>query len=187
VNEDSDGPKLWAKRASYAASAISQLVLAALATGLLLHRRRGHPSGAKEQGATARLLAWPHGRLLVGLLAIVIIGFGIGFVVQGLRRRFVRHLEQQKLYPTTRRAAEIVGLAGHAARGIVYGLIGLFLIDSARRFDPNRAVGLDGALRRLAARPWGPLALAVVAAGLLCFAAYCALMAKYREITPQGA
>jgi hypothetical protein len=50
---------------------------------------------------------------------------------------------------------------------------------AAATFDPARATGLDGALRTLAAEPYGQWVLTVIAAGLASFSVYCAIRARH--------
>ena len=52
-----------------------------------------------------------------------------------------------------------VGVAGHPARGVVLGLIGVFIVKAAMEYDPNEAIGLDGALQKLANTTYGPYLL----------------------------
>jgi hypothetical protein len=72
--------------------------------------------------------------------------------------------------------------AGLVARGVVFALIGYGLIKAALDYDSNKAIGLDGALRKLAHASYGPLLLAIVAAGLVMFAAYSLADARYRKV-----
>jgi hypothetical protein len=65
---------------------------------------------------------------------------------------------------------------------IVFGLIGVFLIKAAVEYNPNTAIGLDGALRKLAAQTSGSVLLGLVAAGLIAFALYSLSDARYRRI-----
>jgi hypothetical protein len=81
-----------------------------------------------------------------------------------------------------RRAYELVGLGGHLARMVVFGLIGIFLVKAAIDYNPRQAVGLDGALAKLTHYSYGPLLLGVVAAGLIAFAVYSLSDARYRRI-----
>jgi hypothetical protein len=46
----------------------------------------------------------------------------------------------------------------------------------------NEAIGIDGALRKLAEQPYGVPLLGPVAAGLLAYAAYSLVQARYREV-----
>ena len=48
---------------------------------------------------------------------------------------------------------------GHLARMVVFGLVGVFLIKAAVDYNPNEAIGLDGALAKLANHSYGPYLL----------------------------
>jgi hypothetical protein len=65
---------------------------------------------------------------------------------------------------------------------VVFGLVGIFLIKAAIDFNPNKAVGLDGALAKIAHASYGPFLLGVVAAGLIAFGMYSLSDARYRRI-----
>jgi hypothetical protein len=65
---------------------------------------------------------------------------------------------------------------------VVFGLVGIFLIKAAIDFDPNKAVGLDGALAKIVHRSYGSVLLGIVAAGLIAFALYSLSDARYRKI-----
>ena len=73
-------------------------------------------------------------------------------------------------------------MIGHLARMVVFGLIGIFLVKAAIDYNPQTAVGLDGALAKLVHRAYGPWILGVVAAGLVAFALYSLSDARYRRI-----
>jgi hypothetical protein len=65
---------------------------------------------------------------------------------------------------------------------VAFGLIGIFLIQAARTYDPSKAVGLDGALARLAHQSYGSFLLGLVAAGLIAFGLFSITEARYRRI-----
>jgi hypothetical protein len=73
-------------------------------------------------------------------------------------------------------------VAGHCARAVVFALIGYGLIKAALDYDSKKAIGLDGALRKLAHASYGPLLLGIVAAGLVMFAVYSIVDARYRKV-----
>jgi hypothetical protein len=75
-----------------------------------------------------------------------------------------------------------IGLVGHLARMVVFGLVGVFLIKAAIDFNPQKAVGVDGALAMLQHNSYGPFLLGIVAAGLIAFALYSLSDARYRRI-----
>ena len=81
-----------------------------------------------------------------------------------------------------RRWATRIGVVGLLARLVVFGLIGVFAIKAAIQYDPNEAIGLDGALQKLAQQSYGPWLLGLTAAGLLAYAVYCFADARYRKV-----
>ena len=58
------------------------------------------------------------------------------------------------------------------ARGTVFGTAGVFLVVAGINASPDRAKGVDAALRTLARTPAGPWLLVAVAAGLVLFGTY---------------
>jgi hypothetical protein len=75
-----------------------------------------------------------------------------------------------------------LGVIGLCARGVVFAVIGWFVIKAAIEFDPQKAVGLGGALAKLTQAPYGGAVLGVTAAGLLVFGAFCLAQARYRDV-----
>ncbi len=75
-----------------------------------------------------------------------------------------------------------VGRFGLAARGIVFGIVGSFLIVAALRTDAEQARGLCEALAGLAGGSFGPWLLAVVALGFVAYGLYTLAEARYRWI-----
>jgi hypothetical protein len=76
-----------------------------------------------------------------------------------------------------------LGQAGYAARAVVYVLLGVFLIQAAIAFDPDRAKGLSQSLHSLAGSAWGQLVLWAVGLGLLAFGVFTLAEARYRKAT----
>ena len=56
------------------------------------------------------------------------------------------------------------------------------MIKAAIDYAPSKAVGLDGALAKLAHQTYGPFLLGVVAIGLVAFGLYSITDARYRRI-----
>ena len=83
---------------------------------------------------------------------------------------------------TTRTWAVRSGVAGLAARGVIFAIVGVFLAKAAYEYDPQEAVGIDGALAKLADQAWGTWLLAAVAIGLLAYGAFCLVQARYRRV-----
>jgi Domain of Unknown Function (DUF1206) len=169
------------KRIGYGASAAIHLALFGFAISLLAGSggsSSGSGSGSgQEQETTAGVLGWPGGRAIVIIAALIIIGVGAYNAYRGITKRF---MEDLAVGGDARRVVEPLGVVGHVARGVVFALIGVFLMKAAVEYDPSEAVGLDGALARLADQPYGQALLGLTAVGLLAYAAYCVADARYR-------
>ncbi|WP_232224209.1 DUF1206 domain-containing protein [Mastigocladopsis repens] len=68
------------------------------------------------------------------------------------------------------------------ARGIVFCIIGWFLIQAATQSDASQAGGLGEALQTLAQQPYGPWLLGLVALGLVAYGGYMVIQARYSRI-----
>jgi hypothetical protein len=86
---------------------------------------------------------------------------------------------------TERRWAERLGRLGYGARGVVFLLIGAFMLLAAWRGSPDEARGLGGSLATLAAQPYGPWLLGLVALGLLAYAVFLLIQARYSQMVVQ--
>jgi hypothetical protein len=84
----------------------------------------------------------------------------------------------------TRNAVGFLGAAGNVARGVAFGVAGVLLVVAAASFDPHKAQGLDGSLRKIATTPLGPWLLVAVALGLAIFGIYSCCEARWRVIRP---
>jgi hypothetical protein len=136
----------------------------------------------KTKPLTARAMALPGGRVAVGLVGVAVVGGGLFMVYRALRRKFLDKLDLASASARVQKAAESLGLAGLASRGLVLALIGGFLLQAAVTFDPKKAKGLDAALKSLAGHPFGPLLLVAAAAGLLAFGLWSFVEARYRKV-----
>ncbi len=75
-----------------------------------------------------------------------------------------------------------IAFVGLMSRAVVFGLISWFFFKAAADYDPKKARGLDGALRKLANAPYGTLLLSIVGAGLFAYGLFCVIQARYREV-----
>jgi len=117
----------------------------------------------------------------VVLAALVVIGFGIGLIVYGAKRMFVRRLHTGKMSYSTRRLVVGLGRVGYIAKGVAFGVAGLLAFGAAMTKDAASSTGLDGALHTLAGTPYGQLLLVAVAAGFAAFGVYCFFQSRVPE------
>jgi len=172
--------KQIAQRIGYGLSALTYSGLALTAIKLIM----GNPTsgGDSTQDWTARFMAQPFGRWLVGLAGLVVIGVGLAYLYEAFKAKFQRHFNLNLMSESEQQWTKRLGQFGIAARGIVFGIIGLFLTLAALRQNANEARGLGGALAALAAQPFGPWLLGIVALGFIAYSIYSLIEARYRQI-----
>lgn len=131
---------------------------------------------------TARLLALPGGRWVAIAVALVILIVALYHCWKGVTFRFVDDLDTTDLDRRTERWIGRLGALGFVARGLVLGVVGGLLLEAAIGFDPDEAVGLDGALRQLADVMYGRLLLGVVGIGLIVAGLYDMITFRRQEL-----
>jgi fumarate reductase subunit D len=162
------------------ASGIVYAGLCALAVEILLGAG-GNRSGNADK-TTGGVFGWPGGTWLVGIAGAILVGVALYQGYRGISKDFLEDSKTEQMSPTVRTWFEWIGVFGHLARMVVFGLVGVFLIEAAVDYNPNKAVGLDGALAKLAHNSYGPFLLGIVAAGLVAFGIYSLTDARYRQI-----
>jgi hypothetical protein len=128
------------------------------------------------------VLGWPGGQWIVAAAGVVFIGVALYQGYKGVSRKFLEEDKTGQMSPFVKRCFTRIGVVGHLARMVAFGLIGIFVLKAAIDFAPKKAVGLDGALEKLARQTYGTFLLAVVAAGLIAFGLYSIADARYRRI-----
>ena len=175
--------------ASGAAKRLADVGRGAIYVGLLYTAIRllitGAAGGGSDEEAktwSARFMAHDGGQWLVLVAGAVLIIIGVVLIVRAFAQKFEDHLDASQMNRWERDSLPRLGIAGYAARGAVAALIGGFIIQAALTFDPKKAVGVDGALKRLAGEPYGPYLLGLVALGLLSFGLFSFVEARWRKV-----
>jgi hypothetical protein len=182
ADEDDSVAKAWGKRAGYAGRG---LVYAGLtySTLRLLFGGQEQSQDEKAHQSTAVVLSWPAGPWLVGAGGLVLLGAALWNLYRGLSRKFEDKWRLDKLPARLRMWGSRAGVVGHVSRFVVFGLIGVFLIKAAVDYSPQDAIGLDGALDKLARAPYGPWLLGLTAAGLVAYGLFCFFDARLRDVS----
>ena len=178
-DDEGEGPKGLAKRGANLAKAAWYGTLCGLTVSTLVG---GGSGDGNEQQTTAGVFERPGGRYLVYAVGIAFMAAALFNGYRAVTCRFNKKLKTYQMGDVEETAATGAGVLGHLARFVVFGLIGLFLVEAAWKFDPQQARGLDGALLEVAQRPYGSWLLGGVALGLLAYAAHCLVQARYRRI-----
>lgn len=173
--------KAWITRVGYLVRAVIYAGLSFLAMRIAFGDGGG--GGGGSQALTARAMALPAGRVLVGLVGLIIVGVAGHQAYQAYTKDFMEELQTGRMDHRTRTWVRRIGVLGHAGRAIVFGVVGWFVIIAAVQFDPQEAVGFDGALQRLAQQPAGPWLLALTALGLFAYGVYAIVRARYVDVS----
>lgn len=173
----------WAKRAGYVGRGLIYAGLTFTTAKLLVGSNGQQSQNQKAHKTTAAILDWPAGRWLVGLAGVCIVGAGLWNLYRGISRKFEDKWRRGEMSETERAWGGRVGVAGHLARAVVFSLIGIFVTKAALEYNPKEAIGLDGALQKLADGSYGPYLLGLTAAGLLCYGLFCFVDARYRDVS----
>jgi len=136
----------------------------------------------KQQDLTATVMHHAGGRWLVAIAGLGIVIAGLVLVSEGIRAKFMKYLKLSRLSPRMRRLVKWLGVAGTAARGVVFALAGVLVIEAAVTYQPSKAGGIDKALLTLRGQPFGEFLLFLAALGLIIFGIYGLCEARWRRV-----
>ena len=136
----------------------------------------------KQQDLTATVMHHSGGQWLVGIVGLIIVIAGLVLVTEGVRRKFLKYLQLSQMSLRTRRVVEWLGMVGTAARGAVFALAGVLVIEAAVTYKPSKAGGIDKALLTLRNQPFGEFLLILAALGLVIFGIYGLCEARWRRV-----
>ena len=112
-------------------------------------------SGTPKE-ATAGVLGWSGGTVLVAIAGAVLIGVAAYQAYKGLAKKFLDDAKTSEMSPGVHKGYTALGVFGHVARAVIFTLVGYGLIKAAIDYDPREAIGLDGALRNSRMRRMDP-------------------------------
>ena len=170
-------------RVGYAAVGIAYAALAFGAYQLVAGTGNvGQSSTTSTQDWTTTLLKLPAGVALVVIVGLVVLGVALYLFAKAYTAKFQRRLNLAGVSAQLRKFVIFLGRFGYGALGVVFTIVGFFLIVAAIQFNPQKAKGLDTALRELLRLPFGPLLLGIVALGLIAYGVYSFAEARYRRV-----
>ena len=158
------------------------LFLALTAWNIVLTAHVSIENGTVQKTMTALILALPFGAIFVGAIGLAIIGAGINECYSGVTGKFQENFRLRELVGNERKIIVALGFISFLARALIFALMGYFLISAAINFNPNEAIGIDGALQKLAQTYFGKTVLFVMATGIICHGILSLYEAKYRRI-----
>lgn len=135
-----------------------------------------------QKHLTSAILTNDLGQIAVALVGFGFIGAGFFQIYKGITDEFRECLREHQMSNTMQTIAVISGRLGLTARGIVFILIGIFLVFAAYNARQENIVGISGALDIVAKQSYGDIMLGIAAAGLILYGINMFIMARYRRM-----
>jgi hypothetical protein len=178
VTGEKDGPL---PRAVSLVRAVAYSLLSLMALSVYFGSRQTQSSD-QEQVAQS-LMPSMGGRVLIGLVGVALVGAGCYMVYQGLTTAFLKYFPS--LPPARRTAVVWLGRVGTTARGLVFIVAGQLAFLAAWQLDPDKAGGIDDAIRTTLELPAGQWIVLALGIGLILFGLYALAEAAWRRV-PDG-
>lgn len=130
-------------------------------------------------GPTAQVLQLPGGPLIIGLVALGILGYAGVQAKQAVTEDFRKHLAAEGKQGASGRLYVLAGKAGYAAKAVAVAIIGGLFGYAAVTHDASKSGGLDQALQQVLEQPYGRYLLGLVAIGIAGYGVFCLARARH--------
>jgi fumarate reductase subunit D len=167
----------YAARLGFVSSAVSYALIVLFAVQILLGS--GGAAGDSTQKTIATILNHPGGgplTIVIGLVAIVI---GLGQFLEAYRATFKEDLKGAEMSTSERDIAIKLGRFGMFSRGVIFLIIGWFLVQAGLHHDAGQVQGFGGAFLFLLGQPLGRFVLGVVALGFVALGLHSLACARW--------
>lgn len=164
-------------RLGFAWSGLSYFGLMFFAFGLLTHHGGSHPDATQQ--SIHKLLSAPMGVLLTEIAGVVGILAGLGQFLDAYRASFKKDEKRSEMSATEKKVTDALGRFGFIGRGIVFSVMGWFILLAARQNDPQQAKGFSGTFAFLVTQPYGRALLALTALGIIALGLHSMVLARY--------
>lgn len=170
------------KRVGWFAIAAVYLVLFAEALGILLGSGSSGGPANHPQGVAATVLSWPGGPYLLGVLGAALTAGAVSLGIWGCTHDYRETLDERRAPPWVGAASRVTGVAGNLTRAALVAIVASYTFLAAVDDDPSREKSLDQSLEAVMHSPAGAWWIALVACGLVGYAAYSVIEALYRRV-----
>ena len=140
-------------------------------------RGAGKSTGDQNSGISARLMQTGAGTVTLIAGGVVIVAVGGYHIYKGASQSFLGDLKG-----TSSDLVRRLGTVGYVAKGLAIGGAGILVIVAAIRTEPDKATGIDGALKTLGAQPYGAALLIAAGLGIVTYGLYSFVMARYTKM-----
>lgn len=168
-------------RAGFLLSGVSYAAMVVPTVQMLLSKSNG-PFLENTSTWWSKVATEPWGKWVVIGFGLFWVGVGIGQLVEAFTARFLRDLKLSRMSEEEIKTATWVGKSGYAARGVVFALIGITVLEAFFTDGSKHPRGIDDALTVIWQAQYGSILLGVVATGLIMFGIYSGLCAQWNRV-----
>jgi hypothetical protein len=161
----------------FKALGLAAVYLAFASSAFGFARGAGKSSARENSTMSARLMHTTAGTAALVAAGLIIVVVGAYHVHKGATKSFLDDLTGRSSVLVTR-----LGVVGYVAKGLTIAVAGVLVIVAASRSEPEKATGLDGALKVLGAQPHGVVLLMFAALGIVTYGLYSFVMARYTKM-----
>lgn len=169
------------QRCGYAFSGLTYLGVAHTASKLALNLFVDFDDALEDVASV--LFEREIGPLMLLGIGICVIGVGCTYIYGAASGSYISEFHRD-LYRPIRRLVVVIGKVGITARGVVFVLIGAYLIKAAYFVNDETAGGLGNVFDELDEEPFGEHWLGAIAFGFIAYAVYMIISACYRQFPP---
>lgn len=170
-----------AKRTAFFISGVIYLGLAVLAVMRVIGSGSGS-SGSSGAAQKSSFLTSETGLILIGIAGAGIVIAGIFQFVKAYRNDYTKKFDLSSLSEEKKRKSiKNTAKFGLSARGVIFLIIGYFALKASFSSDPSKIKTTTEAFSFIQESSYGAWLMGLVAAGLVAYAIYMFLMAKYRR------
>ena len=152
-------------RLGFVTSALSYAAIVIFALQILSGSNAA--SGDSTQKTIAAILTHPAGGWVTALIGVVAIVVGLGQFLEAYRAGFAQDLKGAEMSASERDVVVKLGRFGMFARGVIFLVIGWFLVQAGLHHDVGQVQGFGGAFLFLLGQPFGRVLLGIVALGFV--------------------
>ena len=171
-----------ALRISFAVRGLFHAALGVQAVRLAIGSGSGGDQATEQW--TARLLNAPFGGWLVVIAGVSVAAYGLYQLYRAWVAKLSKQLDLSRLSREAGSWLIKVCRVGIGARGVVFAVIGAYLVRAGIAHSASQAKDTGEALSVIGRQPFGEWLLGAVAVGLIAYAAYEVVQARYRVIRP---
>lgn len=135
----------------------------------------GGGGGSKEYFA-AQLMDKSYGPTLIAIIGLIIIGVGIYQIYKGYSGKYLEDLNPG--YGRHQSKIKTAGKYGFMARGVVFAILGYFVLRAGVTENVGMIRGTQGAFSFLQQQDWGTFLMGAVALGLLGYGIFMLYVSK---------